>query len=257
MFFALPGEYAPAGLFSGWHFLLLGITLALVAQGLFLSRRMTEEGVRRVIRVVTVLLWVLEAVKISFVLLRLGSRNPNEFVPLYYCSLVLYAGAFASLGRGWVRRVGDCFLATGGIIGGLAFLIFPTTSIPRYPVLHFLSLHSFLLHGLMVFIGILLLMRGVYRIVARDVLYCAGLISAMCLLAFVFNTVYKSATGIPANLMFISEDFPGTPVTIIYRLFGVLFPLAMWLIQAFGPFYLVFAAVWLIGKIKTGCRREK
>lgn len=255
MLFALPGEYAPAGLFSGWHFLLLGITLALVALGLYLSRRMTARGVRRTIRAVTVLLWVLEAVKIYFVLFVLGSRNPNEFVPLYYCSLVLFAGLFSSLGRGWLRRVGDCFLATGGIVGGLAFLVFPTTSLPRYPVLHFLSMHSFLLHGLMVFVGILLLARRVFVVRGRDVGYCAGLISVMCLLAFVFNTVYRSATGMPANLMFISEDFPGTPVTIVYQLCGKLFPLAMWLIQAFGPFYLVYFAVWLISRIKSA--REK
>ena len=116
-------------------------------------------------------------------------------------------------------------------------------------------MHSFLLHGLMVFVGILLLMRGVYVIVARDVWYCAGLISVMCLIAFVFNTTYKSLTGLPANLMFISEDFPGTPVTIIYRLFGKLFPVAMWLIQAFGPFYLVYFTVWMISRVKAA--REK
>ena len=255
MFFALPGEYAPAGLFSGWHFLLLGVTLALVALGLYLARHMSEGGVRRTVRVVSVLLWVLETVKICFVLFVLDSRNPNEFLPLYYCSLVLFAGVFSSLGHGWLRRVGDCFLATGGIVGGLAFLVFPTTSLPRYPVLHFLSMHSFLLHGLMVFVGILLLMRGVYVIAARDVWYCAGLISVMCLVAFVFNTTYKRLTGLPANLMFISEDFPGTPVTIVYQLFGRLFPVAMWLIQAFGPFYLVCFTVWMISRVKAA--REK
>ena len=116
-------------------------------------------------------------------------------------------------------------------------------------------MHSFLLHGFMVFVGILLLLRRVFVVRGRDVGYCAGLISVMCLLAFVFNTVYKSATGLLANLMFISEDFPGTPVTIVYQLFGRLFPLAMWLIQAFGPFYLVYFVIWLISRIKSA--REK
>lgn len=234
---------------------MLGVTLVLVALGLYLARHMGEGGVRRTVRVVTVLLWVLETIKICFALFVLDSRNPNEFLPLYYCSLVLFAGIFSSLGRGWLRRVGDCFLATGGIVGGLAFLVFPTTSLPRYPVLHFLSMHSFLLHGLMVFIGILLLMRRVFVVRRRDVWYCAGLISVMCLIAIVFNTVYKNITGLPANLMFISEDFPGTPVTLVYQLFGPLFPLAMWLIQAFGPFYLVYFTVWMISRMKAA--REK
>ncbi len=252
MFFSLPNEYEPAGLFSIWHLLLLAVAVALVGMGLYYSRHMSDRAVRRTVRAVTATLWVLEIAKILFVLLVTRSTNPNEFVPLYYCSLILYAGVLSSCFQGFLRRVGDCFIATGGLVGGAVFLLFPTTSLPRYPAFHFISWHSFLLHGLMVYLGLLLLMRGTYRLKLRDIRYCAALISIMCLLALVFNTVYDHVSGTAvANLMFISKDFAGTPITVLYRLCGRFFTPVMWLVQAFGPFLLVYWADLLIKKIQA------
>ncbi len=258
MFFSLPFEYPPCGLFTRGHAVLLLVTALLVAGGLYAARNADARTVRRIVRISTALLWVLELVKILFVLFRTGSRNPNDFVPLYYCSLVLYAGLFSSVGKGWVRRVGDVFLATGGLIGGACFLCCPNTSLPRYPMLHFISLHSFLLHGLMVFLGLLLLLRGVVRLSSRDVIYCAGLVSAMCVAALAFNCIYSAVTGTEgANLMFMSRDFPGTPVHLLYVLAGKAFPVAMWLLQAFVPYYAVYGAVMLLAKRKKDSGKIK
>lgn len=241
MFFAKPYEYEPCGMYSIGHLVLFLLTALAIAGGLYASRHMDEARVRRTVRIVTVLLWVLEVAKILFVLIVTESRNPNDFLPLYYCSLILYAGAISSLGRGLWRALGDAFIATGGLFGGACFLIVPNTSLPRYPMLHFISLHSFLLHGLMVYLGLLLLMRGVYRIRLREIVYPAGIVSVMCVLAYTFNTVYNHThpQSPTANLMFMSLDFPGTPVSLLYHITGPVFPIAMWLIQAFGPFLLL------------------
>ena len=244
MFFSLPYEYTPCGMYSVGHLLLFLVTALCVAAGLYLARHFDEARVRRTVRVVTALLWGLEVAKILFVLLVTKSTNPNDFVPLYYCSLILYAGLLSSLGRGVWQKIGDSFIATGGIVGGACFLVVPNTSLPRYPAVHFIAFHSFILHGLMVYLGLLLLMRGVYRIVLRDIRYCAGLVSTMCLLAYLFNLVWDRLCPDRAwaNLMFMSKDFPGTPVSILYRLTGPLFPIFMWLIQAFLP-YLFFVGL--------------
>ena len=252
MFFSLPFEYQPAGLFSLWHLLLLSVTVLLVVAGLYCSRHMSERAVRRTVMVVTATLWVLEIVKILFVLLVVKATNPNEFVPLYYCSLILYAGLMSTCFRGLIRRVGDCFIATGGLVGGIVFLLLPTTSLPRYPVFHFITWHSFVLHGLMVYLGILLLLRGTYRVRFKDIRYCVLLISVMCALALAFNLIYDHAAGTSvANLMFISKDFPGTPISIIYRICGKLFTPFMWLSQAFLPFLLVFGCDRLVKKLRS------
>lgn len=248
MFFALPYTYPPCGLYTPGHAALFVVTAALIALALYLTRQVDEIAVRRIVRAATGVLWGLEIAKILFVLLVTDSHNPNDFIPLYYCSLVLYAGLFSSLGRGKLQRLGDVFLATGGMIGGACFLICPNTSLPRYPVFHFISFHSFFLHGTMVFLGLLLLTRLI-RLRFSDLAYCAGLVSAMCLLAFLFNTIYSNITGTEtANLMFMSRDFPGTPVHILYALTGKFFPVGMWLVQAFIPFLAVYAVLRLLHK---------
>ena len=252
MFFCPPYSVEPSGLFSVGHLVLFAVTVTLIAIGLRLSRGMSDRRVHIAIREITVVLWALEVIKILFVLQVTKSRNPNDYVPLYYCSLMLYAGLFSSLGKGWLRKMGDVFISTGGLVGGACFLIIPNTSLPRYPAFHFVSLHSFLLHGLMVYLGLLMLRR--YRPVIKDLKYCAVLISAMCAVALAFNFIWDRThpTQAVANLMFMSKDFPGTPITVLYRLTGPFFSLFMWLIQAFLPFLgvwgLYLLTVRLMGK---------
>ena len=249
MFFCVPYAYPPAGLFGKGHFLLLIASLFLLAGALYLSRRLTEAGVRRVVRLVTLCLWVLELFKIVFVLFRVGSRNPNDFVPLYYCSLILYAGLFSSLGKGRWRHAGDCFVATAGLVGGAVFLLFPTSTLLQYPALHVLSIHSFLLHTLMVYLGVLLLMRGVFRPVLGDIVYPAAFITLTSALALACNAAWDAALGKPiANLMFLSKNTPGTPLELIWELTGSFYTPFMWLAQAFLPFLAVYVPYRLYAK---------
>lgn len=248
MFFAKMGDFPACGMYSPGHWILLAITAVLIGVGLFFTRKCDGKAVRLILRIATAVLWFLEISKIVFVLVRTGAADPNNYIPLYYCSLILYAGLMSSVGHGWVRRVGDVFIATGGIVGGACFLLVPNTSLRLYPMLHFISFHSFLLHGLMVFLGILLLVRGVCKLRGKDVLYCAGLISVMCVLAVTFNLVWAAThPGATANLMFMSQDFPGTPVALLYKWTQgpPLFSIMMWLIQAIGPFYAVFGVYQL------------
>lgn len=251
IFFSLPNQYPSAGLFSRWHLLLLSVTVIFIAVGLCFSRHMTATAVRRTVRVITLCLWGLELAKILFVLLVTDSRNPNEFIPLYYCSLILYAGLLSSFAKGLLCHVGDTFIAMGGIVGGAVFLLMPTTSLPQYPAFHFISWHSFLLHGAMVYVGLLLLVRGVYRPRLRDVRYVAALTGTVCFLAWLFNTVYNRVSGDPvANLMFISRDFAGTPISILYRLCGRFFTPVMCLGQAFLPFFATYGGILLVRKAR-------
>lgn len=243
-FFAPPDLYSAAGLFGKAHLALFSLAVLLIALSLWASREMSPLGVRRVIRVATLSLWLLEGVKIAFVLLVARTRNPNEYVPLYYCSITLYAGALSSLCKGTLRRVGDAFLATGCLVGGAVFLCVPLTSLSRYPAWHFISLHSFLLHALMVYLALLVLWRGDYRVRLRDILYHGALVSTVCAVALAFNLCYDARHGDApvANLMFISKDFPGTPISFFYHLCGpLLYPAAAMLAQSLLPALAVYA----------------
>ena len=172
-------------------------------------------------------------------------RNVNNYVPLYYCSILLYAGTLSSCAKGKIKRMGDVFLATGGIIGGIVFILLPTTSLPAYPALHIVSLHSFLYHGIMVYLGLLVNITHYIEVVASDAVYFATLIGIICILAQIVNKIFDS------NLMFISKDFPGTPITIIYKLTGKHFTAFMEIAQMFLPFYAVYGILKIRDKRKA------
>lgn len=242
MLFARPGEYKPCGIFSFGHFGLIAVTLVCIAIAIKNTYKSSKEEVKKIIKNCTIMLWFMEIFIIAFKLCTGDPRNVNNYVPLYYCSILLYAGTLSSFAKGKLKRMGDVFLATGGIIGGIVFILLPTTSLPAYPVFHIVSLHSFLYHGIMVYLGLLVNATNYIKVAANDIIYFATLIGIICVLAQIVNTIFDS------NLMFISKDFPGTPITIIYKLTGKYFTIFMELAQMFLPFY----AVYGILKIRNG-----
>ena len=236
MFLAKPGEYPPCGIFTLGHLVLFAVTMLIVFFSIIFTKNKEEKNVKKIIRISTIIIWILEILKIAFVFSVGNGGNLNKVVPLYYCSLLLYTGVLSSLGKGAIKGIGDVFVSTGALVAGLVFLIFPTTSLPDYPILHFLSLHSFFYHGLMLYLGIIMHKSKYIEIKKTDIKYYALLILVISILAYIVNSMYGS------NLMFISEDFPGTPLAIIYKLTGRWFTLVMIGLQMTLPFYIVY---WL------------
>lgn len=250
MFFAKPGEYKECGIFTIGHFILLALTLVGIKLAINHTNIKNKASIKRKIQIITVVVWILEIVKIIFNFCIGNGNNINTYIPLYYCSILLYAGIFSSIGKGAIKRIGDVFLATGGIVGGVVFLILPTTSIATYPIFHFISIQSFIYHGAMVYLGIIINKSKYIEIEQRDIIYYAGLLMFMCCTAFIVNNIFDS------NLMFISKDFPNNPITIIYKLTGRFFPLLVSLVQITLPFYIILAIKKNIEKVESKEEKE-
>lgn len=251
MFFARPMEYEPCGLYSIQHLIFLVLTIVAIYVAVKNTNINSKNIIKRNIRNVTITVWILEIIKIIFNFKIGNGKNLNTYIPLYYCSILLYAGIFSSFGKGFIKRIGDVFLATGGIIGGVLFLIFPTTSITMYPMFHFISIQSFIYHGAMVYLGIIIHKSGYIELENKDIFYYSSLLFIMCVLAFMINIKYGS------NLMFISKDFPGTPVGIIYKLTGKYFTIVASLIQIFAPFYTVLGIKNILQKVTLNKERTE
>lgn len=234
MLFAKPGEYEPCGIFTKDHIALIIITTIGIAIALKNTIHKNKEEVKKIIKNCTLIMWILEFIIISFKLSTGDIKNVNNYVPLYYCSLLLYAGLLSSYTRGKLKRTGDVFLATGGIIGGIVFIILPTTSVPEYPAWHIVSLHSFLFHGTMVYLGLLINATHYIEIEKQDIKYFASLVGIICILSYIINQIFDS------NLMFISKDFPGTPLHLIYQITGPFYTIIMSLTQMILPFYIMY-----------------
>lgn len=245
MFFSKPGEYEPCGIFSVGHFILLVLALSIVGIALYNTKNISKEKVKEIIKKSTIVLWILEIIKIIFNFAIGNWVNPNNYIPLYYCSIILYAGLLSGWGKGVLKKVGDIFISTGAIIGGLFFLFCPNTSLPAYPMFHYISLQSFIFHGTMLYLGILVNITNYIDLQLSDIKYYASLITGISLISYIVNE--KLGT----NFMFISKNFPNTPVEIIYNLTGKFFSFIMILIQVIGPFYVIYFVKYLIKKIKS------
>lgn len=234
MLFKNSNEVTPCGMFSIEHFILLAITVTCIAIALKHTMHTEKSEVKKIIRRSTIILWILEIIKIVFNIINYGFEAVNKYVPLYFCSLILYAGIFSGYCKGKLKRAGDIFLSTGGIIAGITFLLIPLTSLTNYPAFHFISIHSFILHGTMVYIGLLMLITKYVTIEKKDITYYSSTIVIISIIAYIVNLKFNS------NLMFISQNYPGTFIETIYNLSGKLFPIVMVTLQSTLPFYIVY-----------------
>lgn len=246
MLFSKPGEYEACGIYTIDHFILLIISIIGIVLALHKSRKMNIEQIKSTITCITIMLWIFETIKIIFNIAIGNIKSPNNYIPLYFCSLILYAGLFSSFGKekGKIKHVGDVFIATGGIVAGVCFLIFPITSLTIYPVFHYISIQSFILHSCMIYLGILVNIKRYVIIKKQDIRDHFILIVIISIIAYIFNCIFDT------NLMFISENFPGTPIELIYNLTGKLYTIVSILAQATIPFYLIYFIINILKKIK-------
>ena len=250
IFFSKPGEYKPCGMYSIGHIVLLVITFICIAIAIHFTKKFNKDNVKKTIKISTIILWVLEVIKIIFNIAIGNIKNPNNYIPLYYCSLILYAGIFSGYCKGKLKKVGDVFISTGAIIGGVFCLFCPNTSLPAYPMLHYISIQSFIFHGTMLYLGILTNITGYTNLKIGDIKYYAILLLLISTISAIVNKIFGT------NFMFISNDFPNTPISVIYKYTGKLFMPFMILIQTVGPFYVIYALRKLIHINKYVCEGE-
>ena len=231
MCLARAGEYEACGIFTIKHFILVIITIISIIIAL---RYTAKKDVNKIIRSCTIFVWIFECLIITFKITTGGIGHINNWVPLYYCALLLYAGGLSSFGKGSLKRVGDVFLATGGIAGGIIFILLPYTSLPTYPMFHLVSIHSFVYHGIMLYLGLLVNITNYIELKKEDIIYYFSLVSIVCIIAYIVNNIFNS------NLMFISQNFPGMPLEVLYNIAGKYYTLVTILVQAILPFYTIY-----------------
>lgn len=242
--FAKEGVYEPCGIFTIGHLILILVTMIGIIIALKFTDKKNKQEVYKIIKYTTIVIWTLEVIKIIFNIEQNSITAVNTYLPLYYCSILLYAGLLSSFAKGTLKRVGDVSLATGAIIGGIVFIIYPSTSLPIYPTFHFLSIHSFLFHGTMIYLGILINKTRYIELKKEDVKYFASLVLGMSIVALIANNFFNG------NLMFISHNFPGTLIEVVYKLTngGILFTAVMIIGQMTLPFYVSY---YLIKRLQS------
>ncbi len=191
------------GMFNIWHYLTIVLFFLLLWCLLRLSANMSVAQVKMCHFFIAVGIMILEVFKITLRIKK--DYGPDSWVPLYYCSLFVFA-IWLSLCR-WkpIRRAGYAFITMGGILASVAFTLYPSTSLGMYPLLHPSTLHSFVYHLIMCYTGILFLEKGCFRPQKRDCVYYFLFVFMACVAAIFINE------AIGTNCMFLSHPF-GLPV---------------------------------------------
>ncbi len=230
MFFAKPDVYPACGLYNLKHLFCVLIIIAILY---FCIKKITikdKEDITKIIKMLTITVWILEVIKIIFNFIIGNINNVNTYVPLYYCSILLYAGILSGFTKGKLKKIGDVFLATGGLFAGIAFLISPGTSLGIYPLFHFISFQSLFYHAVMIYLGLIIVKYDYVTIKFKNIKYYSLLVLIICLLAYIININFNG------NLMFINNGF-GLFI-ILEKIFGNLYCIIMIIGQMTVPFFI-------------------
>lgn len=160
--FLPPADQIPGTMFTPVHFAFSAVCILItVALFLFCSKK-SEKAIRIVFGVLWALIVALEATKIVWETCTGTSVNFEwgGMLPLYPCSIFMYAMPFAIWGRGYVRRAACGYVCSLGLLGGLINFVYPATILGNYSCISFAGFHTFFYHGSMVFTAFTMLLSG-------------------------------------------------------------------------------------------------
>lgn len=196
--FANVGTYPPVGLFSITHIISICVCFVCVGIAAWLTRKMTKETYFKCLKIFAILLTILETLKIVWTL-SIGAVNLDYWLPLYFCSLFIYALWFAVSKNEYIKNMGLSFIAIAALIAGAVFIIMPTTSFSLFPIFHFQSLYSMLFHSLMVYSEIMLYVTKSYKLNMRSIWSYCGFCAIFMTAGVIINSIYGS------NMMFLRD----------------------------------------------------
>ena len=231
------------GMFTPGHFLSIAAFFGSLGLALWLSRRMDSKAVHKVHIAVAVGVAVMEVIKISLRVYK--GQGPDDWMPLYFCSLFLFAVWLALAKPKALRTTGYAFMTMGGIAAAVFFIFYPTTSLNMFPIWHPASIHSFVYHWIMCYMGVLVLMKGVYAPRALHGLHYGAFVLAACFAAYFFNEWLGS------NCMFLHSAFGLPFLEDILRANHAAYIIIVSLAQGVALYWFSFGIYRLIMRIRS------
>ena len=226
-----PADQLPGTMFTPLHFAVAGVILALVILFAVLIHK-KDRAVKRAFIVLWATVSVLEVVKIVW-----ESTTGNTvgleitgILPLYPCSIFMYAMPFAIWGKGRIKQAACGYVCTLGLLGASVNFFYPMTVLYNYSIISFSAMHSMLYHAVMLFTCLTMLLSGYHRYAnaqgAADLLLpCVPTLILSVpanIVNYKFQADYMFFRGTSAFLPAIFGDMKKPAVTaIIYALYVI------------------------------------
>lgn len=211
-FYAPNGRFEPCGMFTLQHIIAAFICIAvIIASFVIFKEKLKGSAKTKVIRATAIILTILESIKIAHSFIY-SNLNLDAWFPLSYCGLFIFASWMSGFGKSHLKRAGETFIAYGCPIAGIAFLIFPTTSLMSYPIWHYFSMYSLLFHSAMIFTGIIF-QKEEPMLTKYSYICYAGYVLVFCIIAISLNCIFCS------NLMNLREPY-NIPISFLQNLYS-------------------------------------
>ncbi len=84
----------------------------------------------------------------------------DSVLPLWHCSIFLYAAPFAIFGKGKVRQSACGYICTLGLLGGAVNFVYPATYLSVYSCISMAGFRTVFYHGAMIFTAVTMLLSG-------------------------------------------------------------------------------------------------
>ncbi len=205
--FSPSGTYSAVGVFSTTHIISIFVCFGFIALAVFLSREMTKDEYFKLLKVFSIIVSCLELIKIIWSW-SMGYFDLTSWVPLWLCSLFIYSLWFTWFKSKFIRELGLSYIAIACIVGGVAFIISPSTSFVLFPIFHYQCIHSMIFHSIMIYCGIMMFVTRSFSLnwkVVRNY-------SEFCIIFIVFALILDLTRD--SNLMFLMNP-NGIPVSFL------------------------------------------
>ena len=238
----------PPSAYGSFHLLFLCFGLGISAALAYRLRRCSAVCCRRILLGVGLFLIVCEAYKLLFYYFVIGHGSFQWWVfPFQLCSIPMYLCLAANLVRKeHTRSAIYTFLCAYNLLGGFLALLEPSGLSHDYWTL---TLHGFVWHTLLVFIGLFLILSGNGPKSLKDVGRATVLFLILCGMAFCINLALFRASNGEINMFFVG---PANTTLIVFKdiaaRFGWYAATALYIpCVSFGA-WLIFSAVRLLSK---------
>ncbi len=152
----------PGTIFTPLHFIVAAFYLTLViVLGLWVSKK-DEKTIKKVFFILWVVIVILEPTKILWETFsgKTVSFEAGGILPLYPCSIFMYAMPLAIFGNKNVRYMGCGYVCTLGLLGGSINFFYPANVLNNYSCISFAGFHTLFYHASIVFCAFVMLKSG-------------------------------------------------------------------------------------------------
>jgi uncharacterized membrane protein YwaF len=234
----------PAGAYSWQHLTFVTSLLVIMAVSAVLLGRAftnkTDKEKNKVLIWSAILIDAFEIFKIVILCLR-SPDDPTRWqtlLPLFLCSIQLFALPLAAFSKGRLKEVALDFVMIFGILGAIVGTYGAAQNYSCYPIFSIENVSSGITHSISGFASLYIMISGMHSMKKKNIWGTCAVLSVFCVLAYVVNLL------IDYNYMFLM-DHDGTPYQIVYNLVGgnkVAYPLMV--VGLFVVYIVAFYAVY-------------